>query len=75
MKLKNLFNNVFGEVVEEEGLGNNVLNTDAASEVELEPESQQEEVKSLPQQDEVQPQPHPEEEPQPQPPCQVCLAT
>ena len=67
MKLKNLFNNVFGEVVEEEGLGNNVLNTDAASEVELEPESQQEEVKSLPQQDEVQPQPHPEEEPQPQP--------
>ena len=67
MKLKNLFNNVFGEVVEEEGLGNNVLNTDAASEVELEPESQQEEVKSLPQQDEVQPQPQPEEEPQPQP--------
>lgn len=67
MKLKNLFNNVFGEVVEEEGLGNNVLNTDAASEVELEPESQQEEVKSLPQQDEVHPQPQPEEEPQPQP--------
>lgn len=45
MKLKNLFNNVFGEVVEEGVLGNTVLDTDAASEVELEPEPQPEEVR------------------------------
>ena len=45
MKLKNLFNNVFGEVVEEGVLGNTVLDTDAVSEVELEPEPQPEEVR------------------------------
>jgi len=61
MKLKNLFNNVFGEVVEE-GSEDTVLNTESVQDVNLEPEPHQEEVQQHPQSEEVQPQPQQDKE-------------
>lgn len=61
MKLKNLFNNVFGEVVEE-GSEDTVLNTESVQDVNLEPEPHQEEVQQHPQSEEVQLQPQQDKE-------------
>ena len=61
MKLKNLFNNVFGEVVEE-GSEDTVLNAESVQDVNLEPEPHQEEVQQHPQSEEVQPQPQQDKE-------------
>ena len=61
MKLKNLFNNVFGEVVEE-GSEDTVLNTESVQDVNLEPEPHQEDVQQHPQSEEVQSQPQQDKE-------------
>ena len=61
MMLKNLFNNVFGEIVEE-GSEDTVLNTESVQDVNLEPEPHQEEVQQHPQSEEVQPQPQQDKE-------------